>query len=189
MNKLEKKELKFLIFILAVLLSIFFYNNKNLDFEILKSQINDNQLTSDDFKDVDVNEKTIWVDIDGAVNKPGVYEIDEDSRLFELIEIAGGLRKDAYTKDLNKSIKLSDEDKIYIKSLDEIDLEKESSKININTATREELMNLNGIGEAISGNIIIYRESKKFIKIEDIMKVKGIGESKFNIIKDSIKVN
>jgi competence protein ComEA len=50
-------------------------------------------------------------------------------------------------------------------------------------------MNLNGIGEAISGNIIIYRESKKFIKIEDIMKVKGIGESKFNIIKDSIKVN
>jgi competence protein ComEA len=112
MNKLEKKELKFLIFILAVLLSIFFYNNKNLDFEILKSQINDNQLTSDDFKDVDLNEKTIWVDIDGAVNKPGVYEIDEDSRLFELIEIAGGLRKDAYTKDLNKSIKLSDEDKI-----------------------------------------------------------------------------
>lgn len=189
MNKLEKKELKFLIFILVVLLSIFFYNNKNLDFEILKSQINDNQLSRDNLKDIDIEEKTIWVDIDGAVNKPGVYEIDGESRLFELIEIAGGLKKDAYTRDLNKSIKLNDEDKIYIKSVEEIDLEKESSKININTATREELMNLTGIGESISGNIIIYRENQKFLKIEDIMKVKGIGESKFNIIKNDIKVN
>jgi len=186
MNLLEKKELKFLIILLLLILSISIYKYIDSDFEILKTQVSNNVKSIDSEKEsIDY----IWVDIDGSVNKPGVYKIASDSRLYELLELAGGLREDAYTKALNRSVKLYDEDKIYIKSISEIDLKKESSKININTASKDELIKLNGIGEAISGNILSYRESNKFIKIEDIMNVKGIGESKFNGIKENIKVN
>ena len=184
MNILEKKELKFLIVLLTVIALFLGYKYIDSDFEVLKTQINDDPQSNEIVKQTEF----IWVDIDGAVNEPGVYKIKNDARLFELIKLAGDLREDAYTKDLNRSIKLYDEDKIYIKSLDEIDIEKESLKININTASKEQLMMLNGIGEAISSNILIYRETNIFNKIEDIMKVKGIGESKFNSIKEDIKV-
>ncbi len=184
MNILEKKELKFLIVLLVAVALFFGYRYFNSDFKVLKAQINDDPKIDEIVKE----NESIWVDIDGAVNNPGVYQIENDARLFELLNLAGGLRKDAYTKDLNRSIKLFDEDKIYIKSINEINIEKESIKININTASKEQLMNLNGIGEAISSNILIYRETNKFKKIEDIMKVNGIGDSKFNSIKEDIKV-
>lgn len=184
MNILEKKELKFLIGLLVVAALFFGYKYIDRDFEVLKTQINDDP----QLKEIAKENEFIWVDLDGAVNNPGVYKIKNDARLFELIKLAGGLRNDAYTKDLNRSIKLFDEDKIYINSINEIDKEKESLKININTASKEQLMMLKGIGEAISSNILIHRETNKFNKIEDIMKVNGIGESKFNSIKEDIKV-
>ncbi|MFO7888497.1 MAG: ComEA family DNA-binding protein [Eubacteriales bacterium] len=186
MNLLEKKELKFIIVLLLIIISIYIYKYVDTDFKVLKTQISDNSESIDNETEAT---DYIWVDIDGSVNKPGVYKILSNSRLYELLELAGGLREDAYTKDLNRSIKLYDEDKIYIKSISEIDQKKESSKININTASKDELVKLNGIGEAISGNILAYREANKFNKIEDIMNVKGIGESKFNGIKENIKVN
>ncbi|MDW7668199.1 MAG: ComEA family DNA-binding protein [Bacillota bacterium] len=185
MNILEKKELRFLIILLIIIALFFGYKYLDRDFEILKTQISDNS----QIDEVVDESEFIWVDIDGAVNNPGVYKIKNNARLFELISIAGGLNNDAYTKDINRSIRLFDEDKIYIKSIDEIDIEKESHKIDINTATKEQLMKLNGIGEAISSNILIYRETNNFKKIEDIMNVNGIGESKFNSIKEDIKVN
>ena len=185
MNILEKKELKLLIVILFVLTLIFGYKYLDNDFEILKTQIHDSTQLDDEIKESNL----IWVDIDGAVNNPGVYQIKNDSRLFQLINLAGGLSSEAYTKDLNRSIRLFDEDKIYIKSIDEINIDKESQKININTAAKEQLMKLSGIGETISNNILIYRETNKFNKIEDIMNVNGIGESKFKSIKEDIKVN
>lgn len=60
--------------------------------------------------------------------------------------------------------------------------------VNINTASKEELMTLNGIGEATAEAIIEYRKENKFTKIEDIKNVKGIGDKKFEAIKDDIEV-
>jgi len=184
MSLIEKKQLKILIFFLVIILGILFYRYSSNNYKVLNNKLVDEELVDAE----ETSSKTIWVDIDGAVKNPGVYEIKTGSRLFELLEIAGGLREDAYTKDLNRSIMLNEEDKIYIESIDNINLKKEIMKININTASKEELMKLTGIGEAISENILQYRETNTFNKIEDIMNVDGIGDSKFNSIKENIKV-
>jgi len=184
MGLIEKKQLKVIILFLTLILGVLFYKHYNNNYEILSNKIVDEKEVGDSINDVD----TIWVDIDGAVLNPGVYEIKKGSRLFQLLEIAGGLTEDAYTKDLNRSILLEEEDKIFIENIRNIDLKKEMQKININTASREELMKLSGIGESISGNIISYREDNKFKKIEDIKNVNGIGDSKFKAIKENIKV-
>ena len=137
----------------------------------------------------------IVVDIDGAVLKPGVYEFFDGERVNDAILKAGGLAEDAYTKELNKARKLVDGEKIYILKIGE---EPESSlnsqnfadnsKININTATKEMLMTLNGIGEIYADRIIDYREKNKFSSIEEIKNVNGIGEKTFEKLKDFIAV-
>lgn len=146
---------------------------------------------------------TIKIDISGCVKNPGIYELDIDARVDDAISKAGGLTEDAneeyISKYINKAKKLSDEDKIYIPSInDDIDditdlLEDVVSseiegKININTASKEELMTLDGIGESYADKIIEYRKKQKFMCIEDLMNVSGIGQKKFDNIKDNIKI-
>lgn len=131
----------------------------------------------------------IYVDIKGAVAKPGVYRVTRETRLFQLIEIAGGVTSDAFTKNVNLSIHLEDEDSIYIPFInDEISSVKEEL-ININNASIEELDSLPGIGEVTARAIVEYRTTiGAFKKIEEIMNVAGIGEASFIKIKDYITV-
>jgi competence protein ComEA len=148
-------------------------------------------------------EGKIGVYISGEVKKGGVYYLDKESRVTNLIDIAGGLTENADISKINPAQKLNDSDKIIIPEKKEkieeelqeteenITNEEEnytsiSGKININTATKEELKTLNGIGEATANKIINYRKSNHFTEIEDIMNVPGIGEAKFNDIKDYI---
>lgn len=160
---------------------------------------------------------TYKVDIKGQVVKPGVYEIDANARVIDVINLAGGLKKDANTDFLNLSKKVEDGSVIWIYTKKEIEslkktktvieyIEKEcncpdvsnsacvdresssSNKININTASLEELTKLTGIGESKAKLIIEYRTQKPFEKIEDIKNVSGIGESAYEKIKDSITV-
>jgi len=167
--------------------------------------------------EVKVSEK---VEIKGMIKNPGVYEINENDRVIDLIEKAGGLLEDSNTSILNLSKKLKDEmvviiysnkeieelkqDKIVIKyeevlvpcecpdSINDACIEKENTDnkkiININTATKEELMTLPSIGESKAENIINYRENFKFETIEQIKEVSGIGESLFEKIKDYITI-
>ena len=174
----------------------------------------------------------IYCDIKGNVNKPGVYEIKENYTIQDVINAAGGLKKDSYTKNINLSKKVTDEMVIYIYNKNEINkinelnnctckpiykytecettttsiIEKETTtkdttttiptttttKIlltNINTATIEELLTLNGLGKVKAEAIIKYRiEFGLFKTIEDIMNVKGIGESTFEKIKEYITI-
>ncbi len=136
---------------------------------------------------------TIYVDIDGAVNKPGVYELHDGGRVNDAINMAGGLLDNAYTKNLNKAKKLIDGEKIYIISEEEALIEEElneSSKlINLNTASINDLMSLPGIGEVYAQRIIDYRTEKKFEQIDEIKNISGIGEKTFDKIKDLITVN
>lgn len=156
----------------------------------------------------------IFIDISGAVKNPGIYELNEGARLNDAIEASGGLAEDANSdyiaKSLNKARILNDEEKIYIPfEKDDLSLIEnnatgniintsstnatagnsiENTKININTATKEQLVTLKGIGHSYAQKIIDYRQEKKFTKIEDIKNVKGIGEKTFENIKDKITV-
>lgn len=166
--------------------------------------------------------KTVYVDIKGAVNNPGVYEVDYDSRIIDVIKLAGDLTDEADTSILNLSKKVIDEMNIIIYTKEEMSTYKEklipaktivkevekkivcpdndndacinkdntrlTDKININTASKEELESLPSIGSSKANSIIEYREKNKFESIEDIKNVTGIGDSLFEKIKDSIEV-
>ena len=152
--------------------------------------------------------KKIVIYITGAVKKEGIYEISENSRIADSIEIAGGLEENANIENMNLAYVLEDGMKIHIPSINENMNEiqdntneyitKENGdtqtvknineKVNINTATQTELETLPGIGPSIALKIIDYRkENGKFNTIEDIKKVNGIGENKYSKIKELIK--
>jgi len=143
-----------------------------------------------------VEKAYIYVDVKGAVLYPGVYKVEKDSRLFQVISLAGGLMDEADGNAINLSIILSDQDVIYIPTIGEeypnvvITEDAEiGGVININTATLEQLKTLSGIGPSTAQSIIDYRyENGSFEAIEDIMNVSGIGESTFANIKDFITV-
>ena len=169
-----------LIIIILSIISIIFQNidRKNLE------EVNKKENTKNG---------EIAVYITGAVKNPGVYYIKENSRLSHLLDICGGILENADINKLNLAQKLVDSDKITVpikQEKEENDEEKEEGeeKININTASKEELMTLDGIGESTESKIIEYRKTSEFIEIEDIMNVSGIGEAKFNNIKDNITV-
>lgn len=141
----------------------------------------------------------IYVYICGQVNKEGVYELFAGARLVELVEMAGGFSENADKTYNNLAMHLEDEQQIYIPSIGEnlaknsqitsISKENRGDKINLNTATKEELMSLRGLGSSKAEQIIEYRNKNGgFKSIEDIMNIKGIKKAAFNKIKDSIYV-
>ncbi len=127
----------------------------------------------------------IFVDIDGAVHNPGVYQLKRGDRVNDAINMAGGLIDDAYTKNLNKARILVDGEKIYIMTKNEIESTTEfnTNLININTASVNDLMSLPGIGEVYANRIIDYRYNKPFGSIEEIKNIEGIGDKTFDKIK------
>ncbi|HYE81225.1 MAG TPA: helix-hairpin-helix domain-containing protein [Clostridia bacterium] len=147
----------------------------------------------------------ISVYICGNVKKPGVIKVPEGTRLDEAVRMAGGTCENADLNAVNLAYRLVDEDMIYIPKIGEepkstdkaipgvstvksINI-KEPGKVNINTAGANELETLDGVGPATARSIIEYREeSGPFESIEDIKQVKGIGDGKFNSIKDDITV-
>lgn len=144
----------------------------------------------------------IYVQIDGAVKKPGVYTFSEGSRVYELIEAAGGLLPEAYDLGINQAKRLADGEKIYVYTKEEIENgagttdtqnprgQTDDGKVNINTASVEELMTLSGIGETRAKDIIAYRNAHGAFSLpEDLKNVSGIGDSTYNKIADAIIVN
>ncbi|MDD4088280.1 MAG: helix-hairpin-helix domain-containing protein [Tissierellia bacterium] len=134
----------------------------------------------------------IFVDIDGAVINPGVYELIEGSRVNDAIKQAGGLKEKAITQNLNKARKLVDGEKIYIYIQGEMEIitsDDNDVLININTASSDVLMSLPGIGEVYAKRIVEYRNTKKFSSIEEIKNIEGIGDKTFEKLKELITVN
>ncbi len=136
--------------------------------------------------------KDIYVDIDGAVVNPGVYKLAEGSRVIDAVNLAGGLRDDAITQNLNKARILIDGEKVYIYEEGERDIiasDDNGGLININSASLDSLMSLPGIGEVYAKRIIDYRNNKKFSSIEEIKNISGIGDKTFEKLKDLITIN
>ena len=134
-----------------------------------------------------------YVHVCGAVRTPGVYELAEGSRGCDAIAAAGGFTEQAAEDFLNLAQPVWDGQKLYVPGQEEAKVLSESGqengRININTASREQLMTLPGIGEARAEAILKYRrEAGPFLVIEDIMKVSGIKEAAFLKIKDDITV-
>jgi competence protein ComEA len=144
----------------------------------------------------------IFVHVCGEVKKPGLYSFEEGQRINDAVEAAGGFTDQANKEAVNLAIPLEDGQQIRIPDKSESyvgtsqasgpssgDSGKGSGKVNINTASVDELASLSGIGESKAAAILSYREEHgSFSRQEDIMKVPGIGEGTYNRIKDSISV-
>lgn len=180
----------YLTILIIIILSVFsiVYQNINSNSKI---KYNEEEIS------LNSNEGKIAVYITGEVNNPGVYYVDNNSRIIDLLEECGGVTSNSDLSDINLAQKLEDSDKIDIPTkvdkyvqIDETEVSNnvDSDKININTASKDELMSLNGIGDTLAQNIIDYRNKNSFESIEDILNVNGIGQSKYEKIKEYICV-
>lgn len=158
-----------------------------------------NEGTSVDSKD----SKLMTVYINGEVKNSGVYKLKSESRIEDLVKSAGGFTENANVNKINLAKKLKDEDYIYVeKKLDEKangsaagvlkssnNGSSQSGKIDINSASKEELKTIPGIGDVTAQKIIEYRENNgRFSSVEDLKKVGRIGEKTLDKMKDKIDV-
>ena len=185
--------------------------NKNEVYEESKTiDINDNTKDTVQISKVEtsLNDK-VTIYISGEVKNPGVVELKYDARLADGVDLCGGLTEDANLNGINLAMKIKDEGhyiipKVGEETADTVTNDNEyrnenntlnepesnnDNKININTADLSELDSLPGFGQVIAQKIIEYRqEHTKFNSIEELMNIKGIGEKKFNNVKDYIYV-
>ena len=227
--KLIKKHLILITIILLILVTIsmitlkkHLQKKKDIIKEEIKEEIPLEKETKDE-QEVKVN-----VDIKGAVKNPGVYEIENNRKVIDVINQAGGLADNADTSMINLAKIVKNEMVIIIYTKEEVKkwtepnqiikyvdkecicpnikndgclknetstknkeetTESTNNKININTATIDELQKISGIGESKAKAIIDYRDEKGLFKnIEEIKEVPGIGESLYEKIKDSITI-
>lgn len=172
------------ILILIILISggyLLFTNRNNGNVEIIDPDSNKNGAI-------------LKVDVEGAVKNPGVYNLKPEDRIEDAIKAAGGPLPEADLSKVSKGLaaKVTDGEKIIIpygSSSSVSSNSEQGDKVNINTASLAELDTLPGVGEATAQKIIDYREQNGyFTSIEDIMNVSGIGEVKFEKIKDMITI-
>lgn len=148
----------------------------------------------------------VYVDVDGAVVRPGVYRLKDGARVSQAIDAAGGLAAEADVTGLNRASKITDGQKIYVPTVGEQQAAaavggaessaattpgagSSSGLVNINTASAAELQTLSGIGPSMAQSIIDERtQNGAFASVDDLMRVSGIGEKKFAKIKDCICV-
>lgn len=198
--------------IIAITVGIYFYKTTkdNSEIEITEDNLTTNTAVENSNETVEEN-NTIVVHITGEVNYPGVVVLKEGARVVDAIEAGGGETDEADLSSLNLAYMLSDGEKIYVPNKEETSQEREyitsakadseqsengakstgtNFKININTAKKEELTQITGIGDSTAKKIIEYRtQNGKFKSIEDIKNIPGIGDSKFNAMKEEITVN
>lgn len=202
MNKEKKIKLALtiaigIIAIVGIIKAVDIYYEKNNTEKISISNFIENE--TEDEKD---NTK-IKVYITGEVKNQGVIELEEGDRIADAIEKAGGQTEQASLKNVNLAYQLEDGQKIYIPNINDTETEIiddgasgvvddatiKQTVVNINKADEKELQSLNGIGESLATSIVQYRkENGKFETIEDLKNVPGIGDSKFENIKEYIKV-
>ncbi len=163
-------------------------------------------------QDEKAERKNIVVEIKGEVVKPNVYTLAENSRVNDIIEKAGGLTSEANINNINRASLLSDGECIVIRNINDKDADVQeenlnskvntlsqggnvasngdSINININTASKDELKTLSGIGDTKAEAIIEYRDSNGgFKSIDELKNVSGIGEGTLNKIREKININ
>jgi competence protein ComEA len=144
---------------------------------------------------VTIAEPEIFVDVTGAVNKPGVYTLSGKSRVIDAIKAAGDSAPGADLSTINLARVLNDGEQIYVDSLvmnssgQRVSKKTPSGPININRATARQLDALDGIGPVIAARIVEYRKiNGSFLSVDDLQKVSGIGAAKFAQIKSKVRI-
>jgi len=146
---------------------------------------------------------TVFVDVQGEVMRPGVFEVEADVRVGHLIELAGGLTAEANVRGLNQAARVFDEMIIFVPHVDDMvdipalnvdsgevsgDSNADSHLISLSTAGALELQSLPGIGPALSANIIAHREENgAFSTIDELVNVAGIGAGIVENIRELVK--
>ena len=199
MNKENRK--KFILpVVIIIIIGILII--KIIDNNYQKDNVDEIKITNIVEESDDKSDEKIKVYVTGEVKNQGVIELDEGSRIVDAIEKAGGQTAQANLKNVNLAYSLEAGQKIYIPNINEpsdessitdndgvVDSEEKESVVNINKASESELQQLKGIGQALASSIVQYREENgKFKAVEDIKNVPGIGENKFENIKENIKV-
>ena len=212
LNLKQKKIILIIILVIALITYYYLYTKNNTE-EINNENL---EITNNETQEESKEEEKIVVHITGAVNKEGIVELQEGARIADAIEKAGGARENADIKNINLATVLEDGMKVHIPTIEETQANKQNEniniennansqiatettnitsntktqgKININTATEEELDTLPGIGPSTAAKIIDYRkENGKFKNIEEIKEVSGIGDAKYEKIKDLIGI-
>ena len=209
-NKKQKIVLIIIISIITLGVAYYAYIMKTNDEFNVEEQSLEIENTTEENNEAKEEKSKIIVHVSGAVKNEGIVELEEKARVADAIEAAGGVTEDAYMRDINLASLLEDGMKVYIPTKEEVMQKEENSdyiigsnniiennnveskksgKVNINTATKEELDTLPGVGELTANKIISYREENgKFKSIEEIKEVSGIGDSKFEQIKDLIEI-
>lgn len=207
-NFLKKNLSYFLILLLLVFIGYQVYSpNDEYDKELLsidtsdeKSFSQNNDIESDNLE-INSNSENqaqeLFVHVSGAVKNPGLYKLSLGSRVADAIELAGGALENANLDAINLAKKLNDEEKIYLPLLGE-DLppavatnssninSSNLPKINLNTADHKELTQIPGVGEKTADKIIEYRANSPFNTIDDLKRVDGIGDKKFESMRDFV---
>lgn len=195
----NKKLIKVLLVGVIVVVAgiIFSCSIKNKNAMTLSEQKNDKLVQEDETKETESLSK-LCIHVCGQVKSPGVYYLDNGSRIHDAVVAAGGFKDEADIQYLNLAQLINDGEQIYIPSIDEVASGKVASiigksiddgLIDLNLATEEELKTLPGIGDVKAKAIISYRDSVGyFSNVEDIKNVAGIKDSSYEKIKDYIKV-
>ena len=213
LDNLTKKQKKIVIAIAGIVVIgiMYFIYNKNQvkeDINIENEILVNNVITNEN----NTNDDIVIIHITGSVKNPGIVKLKEGSRIEDAIESAGGLTENADITKVNLAYVVEDGTKIKIPSASEEDIGDEdiidsksgdniiieenavpsnnsTQTININKATEKEFETLPGIGPSLASKIIEYRnQNGKFESIEDIKNVNGIGDNKYEKIKDLITV-
>ncbi|MEC5422192.1 helix-hairpin-helix domain-containing protein [Virgibacillus sp. C22-A2] len=196
MFELIKKNMFFII--VTILIIVFLIVTKEDDADVHGSDFHTVSSIpvemTEDIK-LDQEEINVVVDIKGEVKTPGVYQVEIDFRVNDVIQIAGGFTEDADESQVNLAQKVQDEMIILIpkkgetEELNNSPNNNGSAKLRLNYATQEELEGLNGIGPSKAQAIIQYREENGLFRtIEDLLKVSGIGQKTLENIRDSIQL-
>lgn len=208
LESLSKKQKLIFFIILGIMLGVIFYYvystlyKNNFSFSYDENSLVINNLLENNTNSIyienNLETSTIVVYICGEVKENKVITLKENSRICDAIDAVGGLTSEADLTNINLAYILEDGEKIYIPKKGEDILNNQTSisqtssadnKININKATQTELETIPGIGPSTALKIIYYRnENGKFSKIEDIKNISGIGDTKFNNIKNYITV-
>ncbi|MBO0439769.1 helix-hairpin-helix domain-containing protein [Candidatus Enterococcus ikei] len=187
------------IVIVVICSMIFFFFSKSNSQSVEEEELIQTSISSSVQTDTESLSKQIYVDIKGAVKKPGMYEGSADMRVWDAVMLAGGVSEEADTKQVNFSERIIDQMVIYVPKVGEEiqsteknndsqgSQSKETNKINLNQANETELQALPGIGQKKAQEIIRYREENGgFKSIEDLKNISGFGEKTFEKLKDSI---
>lgn len=169
------------------------------------SYMNEKSDKSNEISQAETEDRLVTVDVKGAVKKPGVYQLQSNSRVHDALEKAGGLTDEADLKSVNQAQKLSDEAVVYVAKVGEnaVDVttsapasatsgtgQAKSALVNLNTATEADFQTISGIGQKRAQDIIAYREANgRFKSVDDLKNVSGIGAKTLEKLKEYVTVD